>query len=192
MPGETISGDGYAWKELGDSLCVLVTDGLGHGPFAAQASSDAINAFHTRAGLSPAENIKAIHDVLRGTRGAAVGLAHIDPAGQGVRFAGVGNIAGLVIGASGSRNMVSHNGIVGSEVRKVQEFEYPWYEDATLLMHSDGISSRWSFDPYPGLIKRHPSLVAAVLYRDYGRGTDDSTIVVVRRAKIKSASGQGS
>jgi hypothetical protein len=79
--------------------------------------------------------------------------------------------------------MVSHNGTVGSEVRKIQEFEYPWFDDATLVMWSDGISSRWSLDSYPGLIKRHPSLLAAVLCRDHGRHTDDSTVVVVRRTE---------
>jgi anti-sigma regulatory factor (Ser/Thr protein kinase) len=190
IPGETVSGDGCAWKEVKHALCVLVADGLGHGPLAATASCEAIKAFHDHVRLSgPAEILRAIHDPLRSTRGAAVAIAKIDPRARIVRFAGVGNISGVVVGPTGSRNMVSHNGIVGSEVRKIQEFEYPWFDDATLVMYSDGISSRWSLDPYPGLIKRHPSLVAGVLYRDHGRGTDDSTIVVVRQAEVGRVSG---
>jgi hypothetical protein len=47
-------------------------------------------------------------------------------------------------------------------------------------MHSDGISSRWQLDPYAGLRARHPTLVAAVLFRDFGRQRDDATIVVVK------------
>lgn len=171
-------------------MCILVTDGLGHGPLAESASLEAIKAFHTHAHLRPAEILKVIHDALRSTRGAAVALAQVDLKDRIVRFAGVGNISGVLIGPSGSRNMVSHNGTVGSEVRKIQEFEYPWFEDATLLMCSDGISTRWSLDTYPGLIKRHPSLVAGVLYRDYGRGTDDSTVVVVRQAEGWRVSGK--
>jgi len=167
---------------MNHALCVLVTDGLGHGPLAANASQEAINAFHAHADLGPGEILKTVHGALRSTRGAAAALARVDVKDHIVRFAGVGNIAGVVVTPSGSRNMVSHNGIVGSEVRKIQEFTYPWYDDAMLIIWSDGISSRWSLDAYPGLIKRHPSVVAGVLHRDHGRGTDDSTIVVAREA----------
>jgi hypothetical protein len=47
-------------------------------------------------------------------------------------------------------------------------------------MHSDGVSNRWSLDAHEGLIGRHPAVVAAVLLRDFGRGRDDATVVVVR------------
>jgi len=181
-PGQTVSGDGCAWNERDVGLRVLVTDGLGHGPLAAKASSEAIKVFRSDPHLSPTELLSLIHNALRSTRGAAVGLADVHPEDRIVRFVGVGNISGVVIEPSRSRNMVSHNGTVGSEVRKIQEFEYPWSDDATLIMYSDGISSRWSLDAYPGLIKRHPGLVAGVLYRDHGRGTDDSTIVVIRQS----------
>jgi hypothetical protein len=49
-------------------------------------------------------------------------------------------------------------------------------------MHSDGLTSHWSLDAYPGLRLRHPALVAAVLYRDYQRGRDDVTVVVGKAA----------
>jgi len=189
-PRETVSGDGFAWKDVNNDLSILVTDGLGHGPLAATASREAIKSFHGHSHLRPAEILKAVHDALRSTRGAAAAVAQVDLTGFTVRFAGVGNVSGVVIGPEGSRNMVSHNGIVGLEVRKIQEFEYPWFDDATLVMCSDGISTRWSLDPYPGLIRRHPSLLAGVLYRDYGRGTDDSTVVVVRRAEGRTVADQ--
>jgi hypothetical protein len=32
------------------------------------------------------------------------------------------------------------------------------------------------------LLERHPSLIAGVLYRDYARGRDDVTVVLVREA----------
>jgi len=185
-PGETVCGDGWAWKESDAKLSLMVSDGIGHGPFAAEASREAINAFRAHLHLRPAEVLKMIHAALHSTRGAAIGLAQIDTEERIVRFAGVGNVAGVVIGPLRNRNMVSHNGTVGSEVRKIQEFEYLWFDDATLVMWSDGISSRWTIDTYPGLIKRHPSLLAAVLYRDHGRRTDDSTVVVVRRTEARN------
>jgi hypothetical protein len=50
-------------------------------------------------------------------------------------------------------------------------------------MHSDGLSSHWSLDPYPGLRLRHPALIAAVLYRDFSRHRDDVTVLVGREAR---------
>jgi hypothetical protein len=49
-------------------------------------------------------------------------------------------------------------------------------------MASDGIGSRWDLAGYPGLAQRSPTLVAAVLYRDFQRGNDDATVVVLREA----------
>jgi hypothetical protein len=76
--------------------------------------------------------------------------------------------------------MVSLSGIVGAEIQKIQEFTYPWPEQAILLMHSDGLTSRWNLDRYPGILNKCSSLIAGVLYRDYFRRTDDVTVLVAR------------
>ena len=65
-------------------------------------------------------------------------------------------------------------------MRKVQEFEIPWPAGSALVMHSDGIGSRWTLERYPGLLTRDPAVIAAVLYRDFCRGTDDATVLVAR------------
>jgi hypothetical protein len=51
-----------------------------------------------------------------------------------------------------------------------------------LVMHSDGLQSRWSLDRYPGLTSHHPALTAAVLYRDFRRERDDTSVVALRDA----------
>jgi hypothetical protein len=70
-------------------------------------------------------------------------------------------------------------------IRKIQEFTYPLPKEALLVMHSDGLATRWSLDRYPGLANRHPSLIAGVLYRDYRRIRDDVTVVVARLGEKK-------
>jgi len=54
------------------------------------------------------------------------------------------------------------------------------------VLRSDGLATHWSFEPYLGLIRRHPSLIGSVLYRDFCRGRDDVTVLVIGR-KEKSA-----
>ena len=190
-PGESECGDSWAAEDRDGRSILLVADGLGHGPQAADASRGAVAAFHERADLPPAELIRSIHGPLRGTRGAALAIASVDPARREVRFAGVGNISGSIHapGESRSINLVSHNGTVGHEMRKVQEFTYPWPDGALLVLHSDGLATHWRLDRYPGLASRHPGLVAGVLYRDARRGRDDVTVLATRdRTETETAS----
>ena len=67
-------------------------------------------------------------------------------------------------------------------MRRIQEFSFPWNEDSALIMYSDGLTSRWDLDRYPGIISRHPSIVAAALYRDFERERDDVTVMVAKSA----------
>ena len=39
--------------------------------------------------------------------------------------------------------------------------------------------TRWNLADYPGLALRHPAVIAAVLLRDFDRGRDDATVVVL-------------
>jgi anti-sigma regulatory factor (Ser/Thr protein kinase) len=186
-PGETACGDGWALVQSRDRMLVVVVDGLGHGPAAATAARAAVSTAEKHAAAKPAEIIDAVHDALRPTRGAAAAVAELQLDKALCTFCGVGNISAAVRAADGaSRSMVSHNGILGHQVRKLQEFQYPFPRGAMLLAHSDGIETRWDLASYPGLELRHPALVVAALYRDHLRGRDDATILAVR-AKQASA-----
>lgn len=178
--GETECGDAWCVRAEPDLLRVLVTDGLGHGPLAAAASQAAVRVFSEsdlRADLVGLT--QDLHRALRGTRGAALAIADIVPSEGRVRFAGVGNISASLLTPGASRGLMSHAGIVGHEMRNVQVIDVPWAPNATLLLHSDGLTSRWSLEPFPGLLGRHPALVAATIFRESLRGRDDATIVAV-------------
>ena len=99
-----------------------------------------------------------------------------------VRFAGIGNVSAVTIQGEVARNMVSHNGIVGHQMRRVTEFQYPWLNSSMLIMHSDGMTTHWNLTDYPGLTTRDPGVIAAVLYRDFERGRDDVTVMVVKQS----------
>ena len=179
-PGEEISGDAWSADSDGNTLTLMVADGLGHGPDAAQASMAATALTINSHDQSPAILLQRTHTALRGTRGAAVAITQIDLERGQLRFAGVGNIAVSVFETTARRHLLSHNGIVGSNLRKLQEFSQSWESGAMVIAHSDGIGTRWDLDKYPGLTHSHPSLIAAVLYRDFTRGRDDVSVVVLR------------
>ena len=182
MPGEQVCGD--AWGVVTDRgrAVIGVMDGLGHGTHAAAAATAGIAAVTSLTERTSAEILTAIHDALRHTRGAAGTVVSIEPRGTVITVAGVGNVAVAVVADGHVRQAVSLGGILGHEVRTFRQFQYPLPAGALLVIHSDGLTSHWSLDGYPGLRLRHPALVAAVLYRDYQRGRDDVTVVVGRAA----------
>ncbi|MEH2137873.1 anti-sigma regulatory factor [Nostoc sp.] len=177
--GEEVSGDAWACQVDRCRSLLLVVDGLGHGPAAATAASSAVRIFqeHHR---SPAAIVEAAHAALRSTRGAVLAIAEIDFEQESVRFAGIGNITTSIFSFTEHHHLLSHNGIVGHEIRKIQEFSYPWYANGLLIMHSDGLDTKWQLDRYPGLSQKHPSLIAGVLYRDFNRDRDDVTVLVAK------------
>lgn len=178
--GEEENGDGWVAMTGRDVVTVAVVDGLGHGPAASMASATILRVIRQREQLSLENMLEDAHGEARATRGAAVGIARLFPANGRVDFAGIGNIAATIANDDGHRKTVSLPGIVGHEMRRVQSFSYPWTGGSILVMQSDGLSSSWNFGSYPGLTDRDPMLIAAVLFRDHCRGTDDATVVVAK------------
>ena len=179
-PGERVSGDNWAFKASARGNTLLVVDGSGHGPLAAQAAETATKIFDDHADEDCVSLVERIHRGLAPTRGAALAIAQIDKAQKCVRFVGVGNIAGLLMTGIETRQMVSHNGTAGHVAPRIREFTYPFDGRPSVIMHSDGLSNRWRIADYPGLAACHPSLIAAILFRDFRRGRDDATIAVMR------------
>jgi len=162
---------------------LLIADGLGHGPLANTAASEAVRVFRGNRGVTLERLLDLMHAALRPTRGAAASLVQINLRTREVRFAGVGNVAGMILASpTTSQGMASHNGTLGHALRKAQGFTYPWPAGGVLVMHSDGLGSQWKLEKYPGLFRRHPALIAGVLYRDFNRGRDDVTVIAAREA----------
>jgi len=180
-PGETVCGDSWGVAFDGSRTSLVVADGLGHGPSAAEASLAAVDLFATQPFAAMAAALEESHVVLRMTRGGAVTRAHLDAEADSLRVAGAGNVAIRVVNGVFNRSVLVQNGTVGVQMRRVEETTMQWPAHALVVCHSDGLQSRWPPEAITGLIGRDPALAAAVLVRDFGRGRDDVTVLVVRR-----------
>lgn len=183
-PGESVIGDSWRVQTSDGMLGVFVADGLGHGPLASEAAEEAARMFDASPYGPVPLFLQQAHRRLRTTRGAAVAAARSPAGSSTVSYAGVGNISGTVVGRDGTRRgLMSNNGTVGAAMREPRELSYEWQAGDRIIMHSDGITNRWNLGAYPGLLAdRHPSVIGAVLYRDFVRGKDDATVVVIERA----------
>lgn len=177
LPGEEVCGDSCVAIETPAGRTLLVVDGLGHGPDAAIAANEAVRLFQRYRGLAVPQILEYIHAGLRHTRGAAVAIARVDTTQPTIIYGGIGNISGALVNATETRRMISLNGTAGHVARKIQTFDYAAI-DGWIVMHSDGVSSNWSLDRYPGITRMNPTLISAILYRDFSRKRDDATVLI--------------
>lgn len=180
-PGEVVCGDGWTASFDGHRAAVLLADGLGHGPQAAEAAQAAVGVF----GRDPHGDLRATleeaHRELRTTRGAAVTALQADGGDGSIRSAGAGNVTVRIVAGDGDRTLLSQHGTIGVQIRRLQEVRAEWPPHAVIVLHSDGIEGRWSPQLIHPLLAHDPALIAAVLVRDHFRGRDDATVVVLRR-----------
>ncbi len=182
IQGEDGCGDGWGVRNMADASILMVVDGLGHGILAAEPAREAERILAEAKTNSLRDILHDTHDALKKTRGAVFGVAKIDWDKSLFSFVGVGNISASIVMPGSSRGMASYNGIVGQTMERVQEFTYPWTANSVLVMHSDGLATKWNLDRYPGIWNKPPSMIAAVLHRDFYRGWDDVTVLVAKAA----------
>lgn len=178
-PAETVSGDSWALRPTAEGIVLLMADGLGHGPEAAAAADAAADELLAATSVDPADLIDACHRRLRSSRGAAVAAMSLDAAGRRLAFSGAGNVAARLMSGVGDRSLLSQHGTVGVQLRKAQTLPYDVPPHARLIVHSDGLHTRWDLNEVPELLGADPILLAAYLLRHQLRGRDDATIVVV-------------
>ena len=189
--GEEISGDSWFACQRKERSLIAVVDGIGHGLLAAEAAHQAVVVIEQFSELSPSEILEKLNDSLKNTRGAAIAIIEFLFNKDKINFCGVGNINTKFISFGekiNKLNLVSSEGIVGYQFTRIKELTYPFENSSDsdffiLVMHSDGVSTRWDLSSYPGLYTRHPSLIAGVLYRDYSKHMDDITIITARKRK---------
>jgi anti-sigma regulatory factor (Ser/Thr protein kinase) len=181
LEGESVCGDAFAERSAEGARIVMLADGLGHGPLAARASGAAVRSFLTSQETSPRLLIEALHRSLRETRGAAVAVARVEADSGRVIYAGVGNISGRIVDTGSSSQLPSQPGIVGSNVPAVRELPARMERGQSLVMHSDGLTERWTLDDLPGILAADPVVMSAALLRAAGVRRDDASVLVARR-----------
>jgi anti-sigma regulatory factor (Ser/Thr protein kinase) len=181
--GGEFSGDAWVCVRTGDRVTLMLADGLGHGPQAARASSTAVEALRLAPHLSPSDLLRRLHAALRDTRGAAVAVAQLDVAAGRLSFAGVGNAGARLRHGDNWRGLVSRPGIVGAHLpTHLPQHHETWTDDCLLVLHSDGLPSRWSPGPAAHAPFLDPAVIAASIVRDASspaRPVRDDTAVVV-------------
>jgi len=180
-PGQTISGDNYFCQLTPDFFRLFLGDGLGHGPDAEQAVQQAVQTLRASGSYSPSTALRAVHEATTGTRGLVGTAAYLDLTKRVWALCGVGNIQTQLAGTNHSKNYMPQNGVLGYNLpRQLRDHPFPAEAGQQLVMTSDGVQTRWRSARYPGIGRYHPTVLAAALYKEFARPSDDISVVVAR------------
>jgi len=174
--GLNVNGDAYVTEEWNGQTLVAVIDGLGHGEEACIASTQAKEYILQNRIKDVEPLILGLHADLHATRGIAIGLAKIDRTTNQLFFCGIGNIEVHIIGEP-PMHPASLDGIVGMNLRKVKRYEYRYDSLKAVILHSDGISSKFEISDYPASYE-HPQETSEQILNEWGQKEDDATIVI--------------
>lgn len=180
-PGENVSGDGFCYVDLKQGVKIMVADGLGHGKDAHLAVEEACKTFLEGGEGWPSDTIRTVHTAIRKTRGIVAGFFFLNLAQKEWTTAGVGNISAKWIGNGNSKSFSAYNGIIGLNIpgtinnAVVKQEEFPVF-----IACSDGIRSRWDLSKFPLIQRSDATIIAAAVYKEFGRKTDDMSVFVCK------------
>lgn len=178
-PNETVSGDGIFSYLTPECYKTIALDGLGHGPDAHAAAQKAIFEFKNCPLTDAVDIIRHLHPLIKRTRGAVASVGVYSFKDKRWNICGVGNICTRIFSGFQLKSYLPYNGIVGLTVPSSMKANLVEHHGGQLLlMASDGLRTRWEISRYPGILKYDLSILAAALYKDHGRRTDDMSIVI--------------
>jgi anti-sigma regulatory factor (Ser/Thr protein kinase) len=180
--GERVSGDAVVLKQREGSTFAAIIDALGHGPLAHRVALQAVRFLTANWSPDLIATVKALHQALEGTEGAAAGLCLVD-FGKGTgRYVGIGNTVVRIFGDQENR-LYSTPGTLGHQMRSPREQSFSIQPNDVVVMYTDGIKERFELKDYPQLRFQKAEKVARTIAKKFGKHHDDAGCVVMRRAR---------
>jgi anti-sigma regulatory factor (Ser/Thr protein kinase)/serine/threonine protein phosphatase PrpC len=179
-PRMTENGDAFVIKCWGDGALVAVIDGLGHGPFAQRAAQTARQYVESHVDQPLDLILRGVGRACRATRGVVMALARFDRDGTQLTFASIGNIEVRVFGSVEPMNFAVRRGIVGVNAPNPAVTQHRWQPNQVLILHSDGLTTHWRWEDFPGLGRTSASVIARRLLQALAKDDDDATVLVVK------------
>ena len=177
--GQHVSGDCAVVKGVADGVFLGIVDVLGHGPEAHEVAIP-IEQFLAKHGSNQLDQLlNKLDGFLRGSRGAAAGLAFLEAATGNLQYAGVGNTVIRKFGNAEIR-LVSRDGIVGQNMRTPRLEKMTMSRGDVVVMYSDGVHDHFALRDYPQLLSDTACTISAQVVRRFGKGHDDACCIAMR------------
>jgi anti-sigma regulatory factor (Ser/Thr protein kinase) len=179
-PRMTENGDAFVITCWGEGPLVVGIDGLGHGPSAQRAAQTARQYVETHVDQPLDFIFRGVGRACRATRGVVMALARFDWGGTQLTCASIGNIEVRVFGSVEPMNFPVRRGIVGANAPNPAVTQHRWQPNHVLVLHSDGLTTRWRWEDFRDLRRASASVMARRLLQALAKNDDDATVLVVK------------
>jgi anti-sigma regulatory factor (Ser/Thr protein kinase)/serine/threonine protein phosphatase PrpC len=188
-PGLRVNGDAFVIRRWDETALVAVIDGLGHGQYAHRASSKARDYVERHADQELTRMFRGVGRACRATRGVVMAVARFNWGGETLTFGTVGDVAARVFGSREPIHFRIRRGILGGQAPNPVVTHHPWDPANILVLHSDGLTSRWRWTDFPSLSGESATVGARKLLHTLAKDNDDATVVVVKGAEGRRSRG---
>lgn len=178
---ENVSGDLWDFHKNNNGFKIVVSDGLGHGIKANEASCKVIKIFRENIKNSSLNILKTINENINDTRGASVAVIDYDAVSSNLFFSSIGNISAKILSYDNSVTLLSKAGIAGTFKNTIAEKVYSFTQDDILVVATDGISSQWHLKSFIEAKKSSALLISSIIYSNFKKIKDDVTVVAVKK-----------
>jgi len=177
-------GDAYCIIQESDRVVVAVADGAGTGAEACRSANQCLDTIRTGSGADLQTRFDRAHAALRGTRGAALAIAHIDLPEGTLEWAAVGDVDGVHIRETGPHrfvgSLVQRGGTVGHRCPRVFVARATLDSGDIVILSTDGICR----DYQHSVLRIADPLELSVLVDDaFGQPGDDRLVLALRSAE---------
>jgi anti-sigma regulatory factor (Ser/Thr protein kinase) len=179
-PGMRLNGDAFVIKRWDGKALVAVIDGLGHGQYAHRAAQKAREYVERHVDQELVRMFRGVGRACRATRGVVMAVACFDWEAERLTFGMVGDIVSRVFGSREPIHFRIRRGILGGQAPNPVVTHHPWEPGSVLVLHSDGLTSRWRWTDFPDLARESATVAAQRLLRGLAKDNDDATVVVVK------------
>ena len=179
---ERVSGDTTVLIQQEHLLFASVVDVLGHGKEAHELALEIQGFLANHWENALVDLMNGLHERIKGSRGAAVGLSLLDRRTGMLRYVGIGNTVLRKFGSSEIR-LVSHAGIIGGNTRAPREESIRLAPGDVVLLYTDGIQDRFRLQDYPQLLHQDAETISRTILRRFGKEHDDATCIAIRYEK---------
>lgn len=174
-------GDTGLVKEFDGKVFLAVIDALGHGKEAHELAEICSDFLETNYRHTLVRMMEELHQHIRGSRGVVASICLLDMEKGLFSYVSVGDT--LVRKLNNSRSRIySMPGIIGYQMRKVQEGTMQLADNDILLLHTDGVSSHfdlWDDD----ILQGDTRIIADNIIARFGKKHDDALCIVLRYRK---------